>query len=211
MKGCSRVSPKPTRKMRILSDKGWLWDTNLICLWVHVILGDCRQIISSSCAIVQSSHKAAFKSLHINLCGNIMKKTFTWYHMGISKVLGEGETAFQEMPQRAWRDDPVYQNWHKSMVLVYEITPWAQSRVTVLVRGCSTWYMRKEWRNQFYSVWRTEGLRETLFQPTAAWWKDRGQSLTPLKDAQQYNERRGTLSEHGKFWLNLKNFCIFLP
>lgn len=29
------------------------------------------------------------------------------------------------MPQRAWLDDPLYQNWHKSMVVVYEITPWS--------------------------------------------------------------------------------------
>lgn len=50
-----KVSQKSSRNMRILSDKGWLWDTNLICLWIHVILGDCRQIISSSCAMAQVS------------------------------------------------------------------------------------------------------------------------------------------------------------
>lgn len=49
----------------------------------------------------------------------------------------------------------------------------AQSGVTMLVRGCSTWYMRKDWRNWFNSVWRREDLGETLLQPTAAWWKDR--------------------------------------
>lgn len=48
-----------------------------------------------------------------------------------------------------------------------------QWRVTMLVRGWSTWYMRKDWRNWFYSVWRRESLGETLFQHTAAWWKDR--------------------------------------
>lgn len=60
----------------------------------HVILGDCRQIISSSCAIVQSPHKAAFKSLQIILCEKMRRKTFIRYWMGISEILGEREAAF---------------------------------------------------------------------------------------------------------------------
>ncbi|OPJ69577.1 hypothetical protein AV530_012595 [Patagioenas fasciata monilis] len=62
----------------------------------NVILGDCRQIISSSCAIVQSLHKAAFKNLQIILCEKTFcgKKTFIWYWMGISEILGEREAAF---------------------------------------------------------------------------------------------------------------------
>lgn len=115
------------------------------------------------------------------------------------------------MPQRAWLDDPIYQNWHKSMVVVYEITPWSPVKGDHASQGLQHMIYEERLKKVVLLSLEERRLRGDFITAYGCLMKGyREDRAWLLKDAQQYDQRQWILLEHWKFWLDLKNFLHFL-